>query len=76
MNSADITPEMARSIQVKLQSMLQYLGPLRDRMQKQRFPADDPLFVRVDAAYNAVFNLQFRVQRIAQGQTWFMPGEK
>ena len=35
MTSADITPEMARSMQTKLQAMLRCLGPLRERMQKQ-----------------------------------------
>ena len=53
MQSDDITPAQAEHIKAKVRPMLGYLGRLKHRMHKRRFPHDDLLFLTVVKAYDA-----------------------
>ena len=47
MRSDDFTPAQAKQIKAKIRPMLGYLGRLKQRMHKRRFPHDEQLFLTV-----------------------------
>src|SRR5262249_8197849 len=61
MNSADITPAQAAIVNKSIRRHLNYLYRLKSRMEKVGFKPDDPLFVKVKAAYDAVFDLSIEL---------------
>jgi len=44
MQSADLTPDQAKALKRQIRQMLSYLRRLTQRMNRRRFPSDDPLF--------------------------------
>jgi hypothetical protein len=65
MRSDDITPAQAERIKVKIRPMLGYLGRLKHRMHKRRFPHDDLLFRTVLNAYDAIHELNVHVHYLS-----------
>ena len=61
MTSDDLTTEQARRVGVVVGRQLNYLGRLRDRMQRRGFPPNDELVVAVTKAYNAIHGLNVRL---------------
>jgi hypothetical protein len=57
MDSKDLTTAQAQAISKSLFHSLNDLYRLKSRMERVGFKPDDPLFVKVKAAYDAVFNL-------------------
>ena len=57
MRSDDLTREQARALQDRLHPMLAYLNKLQHRMQSKGFPLDDPLWVTVSKAQQAIQEL-------------------
>jgi hypothetical protein len=55
--SADLTPAQAESLVRQIRPMLGYLNRLVKRMNKRRFPSDDPLFRSALTAYDAIHEL-------------------
>ena len=68
MNSETLTTSQAATIREALQASLSYLYRLRLRMEKAGFPPNDPLFLRVCAAYDAMHVL---CQQLPDGQLRF-----
>ncbi len=58
MDSHELTVEQASQLHTALFSHLNYLLRLKKRMQELRFPDDDPLYLSVTAAYDAVWRLR------------------
>jgi len=56
MDAKDLTTAQAQAISKSLFDSLNYLF-LNSRMEKVGFKPDDPLYVKVKAAYDAVFDL-------------------
>jgi hypothetical protein len=57
MESRHLTPEQARRIVAQIRPVLAYLPPLVKRMDKRRFPSDDPLLLVALKAQDAVHEL-------------------
>ncbi len=57
MNADDLTTDQAKEINAALYGSLNYLCRLRERMEKKGFKPDDPLFVLVEKAYDAMRRL-------------------
>ena len=57
MRESDLTPEQANILRERVRGMLAYFHKLRRRMEQRRFPPNDPLWLQVDAAYQALFTL-------------------
>ena len=57
MDSKDLTTAQAQAIRKSLFRLANYLYRLKSPMERVRFKPDDPLFVKVKAAYDAVFDL-------------------
>ena len=57
MNSRDLTPEQARLMAEKLRPTLGYLTRLQRRMDEEKFPAHDPVYVTVSEAQAAMQDL-------------------
>jgi hypothetical protein len=57
MGKDDIQPEHARIIAERLRSLLNYLGRLKQRMERRGFSQDDPLYRTVFGAWQAVYSL-------------------
>ena len=57
MDSKDLTPAQAAIVNKSIRRLLNYLYRLMSRMEKVGFKPDDPVFVKVKAAYDAVFDL-------------------
>lgn len=53
MNSSEISVAQARELYEALFPHLNYLSRLQERLEDLRFPADDPLRVAVESAYDA-----------------------
>jgi len=60
MDSKDLTTAQAQAISKSLFRLANYLYRLKSRMEKVGFLPSDPLFVKVKAAYDAVFDLHYR----------------
>ena len=56
-DSEDLTIDQAKAIRQSLQGSLSFLNRLQRRMEKAGFPAYDPLFLRVQKAYDAMHAL-------------------
>jgi hypothetical protein len=65
MRSDDITPAQAERIKARIRPMLGYLGRLKHRMLKRRFPNDDLLFLTVVKAYDAIHELNVHVHYLS-----------
>lgn len=65
MTSDDLTTEQASRIRAVVGRHLNYLGRLRDRMQRRGFPPDDPLVRDVTAAWNATHSLNVRLHYLS-----------
>jgi hypothetical protein len=65
MRSDDITPAQAEQIKAKIRPMLGYLGRLKKRMHKRRFPHDDELYRTVLEAYDAIHQLNVHVHYLS-----------
>ena len=61
MTSDDLTKEQARCMGAVVGRHLNYLGRLRDRMQRVGFPHDDELVVAVTRAWEATHTLSVRL---------------
>jgi hypothetical protein len=61
MTSDDLSPEQCDALSKQIGLMLSYLGRLSKRMEKARFPHDDPLRVLVSRAEDAVHRLRIDV---------------
>jgi hypothetical protein len=68
MNSRDLTHEQFRKLDEALFRGVNYLVRLKTRMEKEGFPENDPLYVRVKAAYEASRELS----RFAHSQSFQM----
>lgn len=58
MTSDDLTLAQASKLYAALFPHVNYLLRLRKRMEDLRFDRDDPLYIAVDAAYDAVWRLR------------------
>jgi hypothetical protein len=65
MRSDDITPAQAEQIKVRIRPMMGYLGRLKERMHRRRFPHDDLLFLTVVKAYDAIHELNVHVHYLS-----------
>jgi hypothetical protein len=70
MNSLNITKDQARRIAAALYPPTNYLVRLRNRMHERGFPQDDPLFVLVGNAYEALNHLRLYVNNLSCSGTW------
>jgi hypothetical protein len=66
MQSADLTPEQASRIVAQLRPMLAYLRRLVTRMDKRRFPSDDPLFRVALRAHDALHELHVHMHYLSR----------
>lgn len=57
MDSKDLTREQAQAISKSLFRLANYLYRLKSRMEKKGFLPNDELYLKVKAAYDAVFEL-------------------
>jgi hypothetical protein len=57
MTADDLTPEQLAWFQAVVGRHLRFYGRLRTRMEKRRFRGDDPLYINVSMAFNAVHAL-------------------
>jgi hypothetical protein len=65
MRSNDLTPEQAEALVRNIRPMLGYLNQLVKRMNKRRFPSDDPLFRSTLTAYDAIHELHVQVHYLS-----------
>ena len=65
MRSDDVTPAQAEQIKAKVRPMLSYLGRLKQRMHKRRFPNNDRLFLTVVKAYDAIHQLNVHLHYLS-----------
>jgi hypothetical protein len=65
MDSTTITKTHAKKVSDGLFPGFNYLFRLRERMQATGFPHDDPLFAKVEAAYDAYHRLMVEVRGLA-----------
>ena len=63
--SADLTPEQADALKRQIRPMLVYLRRLTQRMDRRRFPSDDPLMRTALAAYDALHALHVEVHYLS-----------
>jgi hypothetical protein len=63
--SDDLTTEQARQIGAVVGRYLNYLGRLRDRMQRRGFRHDDPIVVSVTKAWNETHELSVRLHYLS-----------
>jgi hypothetical protein len=54
MQCSDLTPEQASHIRDQVRLMLRYLRRIIQRMNKRRFPVDDPRLRTALVAYDAI----------------------
>jgi hypothetical protein len=64
MNSFHVTKEQARQLAEALFPPTNFLLRLRNRMHERGFPHDDPLYVLVCDAYEAVNHLRLHVNNL------------
>jgi hypothetical protein len=57
MTSDDLTTEQVKPVAAAVCRQKEYLYRLRERMQKRGITESDPLYAKVQAAYDAVFRL-------------------
>ena len=57
MDSKDLTTEQAQAIRKSLFRLANYLYRLKSRMERVGFRPNDELYLKVKAAYDAVFEL-------------------
>lgn len=68
MRSDDLTD--ARALAERLRPMLGYLSRLTKRMEQERFPVDDELYLSARGAYNAMHDLTVKTHYLScKGQT-------
>ena len=65
MTSDDLTTEQARRVGVVVGRYLNYLGRLRERMQRRGFSPQDPLVVSVTKAWNETHELRVRLHYLS-----------
>jgi hypothetical protein len=65
MKCDDLTPAQAERLKQSVRPMLGYLGRLKKRMEKRRFPNDDRLFLTVLKAYDAIHELNVHVHYLS-----------
>jgi hypothetical protein len=70
MNSFHVTEDQARQLAEALFPPTNYLVRLRNRMHERGFPYDDPLYVLVSSAYEAVNHLRLHVNNMSCTGTW------
>lgn len=63
MKSSDLTAEQRKKLEERITGELKYLTALVDRMTVQKFPEDDPLRVKTQAAHEAVMALLVQIQK-------------
>jgi hypothetical protein len=69
MNSNHVTKAQAGKISEALHPPTNYLIRLRDRMHERGFPHDDPLYVLVCDAYDALNRLRFELHSMSASGT-------
>lgn len=65
MNSIELTQAQARALHEALFPHVNYLHRLQNRLADLRFPANDPLRVAVDRAYDAAWRLSQEAHRLS-----------
>ena len=65
MRGDDLTPDQAQRLKATIRPMLIYLGRLKKRMEKRRFPLDDKLFQTVLRAYDVIHELNVHVHYLS-----------
>src|SRR5262245_2425750 len=65
----DLTREQARAIKKKIRPMLGYLNRLKKRMDRRKFPHNDPLFNEVVNAADALHRLNVSIHYLSCGQS-------
>jgi len=65
MNSSELSQRQAAALYEALFPHLNYLRRLQNRIEALRFPADDPLRLAVDHAYESTWRLQQEAHRLA-----------
>ncbi len=65
MDSTTITKSQAKKVSDGLYPGFNYLFRLRERMQAAGFPQNDPLFAKVEEAYDAYHRLMIEVRGFA-----------
>lgn len=76
MRSEDLTREQSEAIKAQLTPMLRYLGRMKDRMKRRRFPPTDPLWRDVCGPYDAIHGLRMSVHYLSVGHGVGMPERK
>ena len=67
MNSSSITREQAEKLSAAIREHLGYLVRLRTRMELRGFPSDDPLYLLVCRAFDAVHRLSVELHYMSCG---------
>ena len=65
MKCDDLTPAQAERLKQSVRPMLGYLGKLKKRMEKRRFPVDDRLYLSVLKDYDAIHELNVHVHYLS-----------
>jgi hypothetical protein len=65
MERDDITAEQARQLHERLYGSLNFLTRLKERMERRGFIPDDPLFLLVADAQDAVFHLRMNLHYLS-----------
>jgi hypothetical protein len=65
MNSTDLTVSQARELYAALFPHVNYLLRLTRRLEELRFPADDPLRLAANRAYDAAWKLSQEAHHLA-----------
>jgi hypothetical protein len=73
MRSDDLTPKQYERLREKIRPMKAYLARLVQRMNKRRFPREDPLMQKVLAASAAIHDLDIHVHYGSCGTPNLMP---
>jgi hypothetical protein len=61
MTGDDLTPEQLAWFQAIVGRHLRFYGRLRTRMERRRFRGDEPLYLAVSEAFNAVHGLSVKL---------------
>jgi hypothetical protein len=73
-DSEDLTSEQARRVGAVVGRYLNYLGRLRERMQRRGFPPTDPLVLSVTKAWNEAHELSVRLHYLSCSSGVGRPG--
>ena len=74
MDSSDLTPAQAAIVNKSIRRHLNYLYRLMSRMNRVGFKPNDPLIVKVKAAYDALFDLSIDLHYRSCGSgVWMAP---